>query len=41
MKRRYTTLPRYLAVLGSSILLFASLSWGADDQSDKEKIRKD
>jgi lipid-binding SYLF domain-containing protein len=37
MKRRYTTLPRYVAVLGSSVLLLASLSWGADDQSDINK----
>jgi lipid-binding SYLF domain-containing protein len=37
MKRRYTTLPRYLAVLASSVLILGSLSWGADDQSDINK----
>jgi SH3 domain-containing YSC84-like protein 1 len=37
MKRRYTMLPRYVAALGSSVLLLASLSWGADDQSDINK----
>jgi SH3 domain-containing YSC84-like protein 1 len=37
MRRSYKTLPRYIAVLGSSVVLLASLSWGADDQSDISK----
>ena len=37
MKRMTTTLPRVLVALGSSVLLLASVSWGADDQSDINK----
>jgi lipid-binding SYLF domain-containing protein len=37
MKRTTTTLPRVLIALGSSVLLLASVSWGADDQSDINK----
>jgi SH3 domain-containing YSC84-like protein 1 len=38
MKRNNSTMPRYLLVLGSSLLLMASVSWGADkDASDIDK----
>jgi SH3 domain-containing YSC84-like protein 1 len=38
MKRINSAMPRYLLVLGSGLLFFASVSWGADkDQSDIDK----
>jgi SH3 domain-containing YSC84-like protein 1 len=39
MKRVSSTLPRYFAVLGTGVLLLASLSWARDDkdQSDIDK----
>lgn len=40
MKRTKSTLPRYLLVLGSSLLLLASVSWGADKDKDQSDIDK-
>jgi len=37
MKGKNKTMPRYLTVLGASVLLFGSLAWGADDQTDVDK----
>lgn len=37
MKRFNTAMPRYLLVLGASLLLLGSLAWCADSQSDIEK----
>jgi len=40
MKRIKSTLPRYLLVLGSSLLLLASVCWGADNDKDQSDIDK-
>ena len=40
MKRTKSTLPRYLLVLGCSLLLLASVSWGEDKDKDQSDIDK-
>lgn len=38
--KKTNALPRCLLVLGAGLLLFASLTWGADDDKDRSEIEK-